>query len=304
VFKVQEKRQEFYLLLNLLVVKLLQETLALTQDLAAVGFGSMQTAALQLGKALEEPEIGLSALRRVGVSFSQQQKDQIKVLSMTGRQMEAQALIIKALKEQVGGAGAGAAGGLAGAYDTLKERMALFFENNALGNLIVKAATTGLDKLNESLKNNIRQVSALPEKEEELIEVRGRLLKKIHQETDDLHKLIARRKSANEFEKIGLTKLIEVKKFDIKLTSRTLEDSKKKLKAIKEEEKTINKAAKIADTAQKKLLKNNQRELQDATATTRELGVNVELRKVEDALRSKLGDSEDAEEAINEILSE
>ncbi|MDB4614328.1 hypothetical protein OAH18_01430, partial [bacterium] len=72
----------------------------------------------------------------------------------------------------------------------------------------------------------------------------------------------------------------------------------------KEEEKTIDKAAKIADTAQKKLLKNNQRELQDATANTRQLRVNVELRKVEDALRSKLGDSEDAEEAINKILSE
>ncbi|MDB4614791.1 hypothetical protein OAH18_03770, partial [bacterium] len=139
-----------------------KETLKLTQDLAAVGFGNMRTAALQLGKALEEPEIGLSALRRVGVSFNEQQKEQIKVLSLTGRQMEAQAIIIKALKEQVGGAGAGAAGGLAGAYDTLKENMALFFENNALGNLIVRAATTGLDKLNKSLENNIRQVSALP----------------------------------------------------------------------------------------------------------------------------------------------
>ena len=64
-------------------------TLELTQDLAAVGFGSMKTAALQLGKALEDPETGLSALRRVGVSFTEQQKDQIKVLAMTGKQFEA-----------------------------------------------------------------------------------------------------------------------------------------------------------------------------------------------------------------------
>ena len=35
----------------------------------------MKTAALQLGKALEEPEIGMSALRRVGVSFTEQQKE-------------------------------------------------------------------------------------------------------------------------------------------------------------------------------------------------------------------------------------
>lgn len=281
-----------------------KETLKLTQDLAAVGFGNMRTAALQLGKALEEPEIGLSALRRVGVSFNEQQKEQIKVLSLTGRQMEAQTLIIKALKDQVGGAGEGAAGGLAGAYDTLKENMTLFFENNAFGNLVVRKLTDGLNLLNSSLENNIRTVAALPDKEEDLIEVRERLLKKIHQETDDLYTLMARRREANEIEKVNLTRLIEIKKFDIKITSRTLEDSKKKLKAIREEEKTINKASKIADTAQKKLLRNSKRELEDATATEKQLRVNNELRKIEDALRSKLGDSEDAEEAINKILGE
>ena len=105
------------------------EVLKLSQDLAAVGFGSIKTAALQLGKALEEPEIGLSALRRVGVSFTEEQKEQIKVLSLTGKQAEAQQLILKALKEQVGGAGTGAAGGLAGAFDTLGENVTLFLKN-------------------------------------------------------------------------------------------------------------------------------------------------------------------------------
>ena len=114
-----------------------ERTLALTQDLAAVGFGSMKTAALQLGKALEEPEIGLSALRRVGVSFNEQQKEQIKVMSLTGRQAEAQELILKALEEQVGGAGKGAAGGLSGAFDTLGENIVLFFEKSKVGKMIV-----------------------------------------------------------------------------------------------------------------------------------------------------------------------
>jgi hypothetical protein len=167
-----------------------KETLKLTQDLAAVGFGSMKTAALQLGKALEDPETGLSALRRVGVSFTEQQKDQIKVLAMTGKQFEAQALIIETLKEQVGGAGEGAAGGLAGAYDTLKENMQLFFEQNAFGALVVSKLTDGLNLMNESLGNQLRQVKELPDNEKELNEVREQTLKLIHQEIDDLHKMI------------------------------------------------------------------------------------------------------------------
>ena len=88
----------------------------------------------------------------------------------------------------------------------------------------------------------------------------------------------------------------------IKLTSRTLEDSKKKLKAIKEEVTLVNKADNIAKKSIAKQERLSKRAVEDAKATNKELAVNVELRKVEDALRSKLGDSEEAEEAINEIL--
>ena len=139
-----------------------KETLKLTQDLAAVGFGNMRTAALQLGKALEEPEIGLSALRRVGVSFNEQQKEQIKVLSLTGRQAEAQALILKALEEQVGGAGAGAAGGLSGAFDTLGENITLFFEKSKAGQAIVSGLTTVIQGLANVMAKFVPDVEKLP----------------------------------------------------------------------------------------------------------------------------------------------
>ena len=55
-----------------------REALRLSQDLAEIGFGSAKSAAMQLGKALEEPEIGLSALRRVGVSFTEDQKERLR----------------------------------------------------------------------------------------------------------------------------------------------------------------------------------------------------------------------------------
>ena len=283
-----------------------KETLKLTQDLAAVGFGSMKTAALQLGKALEDPETGLSALRRVGVSFTEQQKDQIKVLVMTGKQFEAQALIIETLKEQVGGAGEGAAGGLAGAYDTLKENMQLFFEQNAFGAMIVSKLTDGLNVMNEALGNQLRQVKELPDNEKELNEVREQTLKLIHQEIDDLHKMIKRKDElgitdAKEF--AMLTKQIIQKKFDIKLNSRILEDIKAKKKALEEEVPVINKARDLTMKHLRKTKRGFEDEAKLAVATSDKKRMVLEQEmKLRDALISKLGDSKEAMAAINQIL--
>ena len=110
-------------------------TLRAAQDLASLGFGTLSSATVQLAKALEEPEIGLAALRRVGVSFSQSQINVIKSLAETGDQARAMSLILDTVEKQVGGAGKAAAEGLAGAFDTLGERIGNFFEavNNNTG---------------------------------------------------------------------------------------------------------------------------------------------------------------------------
>ncbi|MBX6323494.1 MAG: phage tail length tape measure family protein, partial [Rhodospirillaceae bacterium] len=59
--------------------------LRLAQDLAAVFGQDLRASATQLGKALEEPVQGLSALRRVGVSFTASQRDLIQSLVETGQ---------------------------------------------------------------------------------------------------------------------------------------------------------------------------------------------------------------------------
>jgi hypothetical protein len=100
-----------------------KSALSLAQDLAEVGFGDLKTASTQLGKALEDPIAGLGALKRVGVSFSDEQKEMIRVLDMTGRKAQAQEIILKALNEQVGDAGKKAAKGFAGAVDSLGEKI-------------------------------------------------------------------------------------------------------------------------------------------------------------------------------------
>ena len=109
--------------------------------MAAVGFGDVKTGAIQLGKALEEPIVGLGAMRRVGVSFTEQQKEIIKVLSMTGRKAEAQRIILDALDKQVGGSGKKAAEGLAGAVDSVNEKFAIFIEQSKHGRTVVELLT-------------------------------------------------------------------------------------------------------------------------------------------------------------------
>lgn len=72
-------------------------------DLSATGFGSAQQAIVQLAKAIEDPIRGLGALRRVGVSFSEQQEKQIKQFAETGDLLKAQEMLLDAVEGQVKG---------------------------------------------------------------------------------------------------------------------------------------------------------------------------------------------------------
>jgi phage-related protein len=78
-------------------------------DLAAAGFGSAETNAVQLGKALEDPIKGITALARSGVTFTEQEKEKIKVLVESGEILEAQNMVLGAIEKQVGGTAAASA---------------------------------------------------------------------------------------------------------------------------------------------------------------------------------------------------
>ncbi len=60
-------------------------------------------AAIQLGKALNDPVAGISALTRVGVTFNDKQKETIKNLVATGKTAEAQKVILAELGKEFGG---------------------------------------------------------------------------------------------------------------------------------------------------------------------------------------------------------
>lgn len=96
-----------------------KEAIASAQDMATVLNTDLNSAVMQIGKALETPEIGLTALRRSGVSFSKEQIKQIKQLVAEGKKQEAQLTMLKELQAEFGGAARAAASDAYGAATQL-----------------------------------------------------------------------------------------------------------------------------------------------------------------------------------------
>jgi phage-related protein len=94
-------------------------------NMAAAGFGSAESNAIQLGKALEDPIRGLTALRRSGTTFTKDQEALIKTLVESGDLLGAQELILGELESQYGGVAAATANAstkIALAFDNIKEQ--------------------------------------------------------------------------------------------------------------------------------------------------------------------------------------
>lgn len=78
-------------------------------DMSVAMGTDMNTSAIQLGKALNDPVAGITALTRVGVTFTDQQKEQIRTLVESGQKLEAQKIILAELGKEFGGSAAAAA---------------------------------------------------------------------------------------------------------------------------------------------------------------------------------------------------
>lgn len=78
-------------------------------DMATALGTDLQGATLQVGKALNDPIKGITALSRAGVSFSEEQKDLIKTLVESGDTMGAQKIILEELSKEFSGSATAAA---------------------------------------------------------------------------------------------------------------------------------------------------------------------------------------------------
>jgi len=127
---------------------------------AAMGVG-LKEATIQIGKALNDPIEGLTALRRVGITFSKGQEDQIKTMVEFGQVAQAQALILDELESQFQGSAAAQAEGL-GVLDQLKNSFGDLLE--VLGEQfapIVEAVAGKLRDFIDELRNNEETVKRL-----------------------------------------------------------------------------------------------------------------------------------------------
>jgi murein DD-endopeptidase MepM/ murein hydrolase activator NlpD len=139
-------------------------------DLSYAGFGSVETTSKQLGKALNDPVKGISALSRSGVTFTEQQKNQIKALVKTGDTLSAQKIILKEVESQVGGAGEAF-------RDTTEGKMAQF--EHQVGNLGETLAAGLLPKLSDLAEKGLDAVAWIgdnPDKVKEYASMLGVLV--------------------------------------------------------------------------------------------------------------------------------
>lgn len=83
----------------------------------------LKSSSVQLGKALQDPILGVTALRRVGVNFNEQQQEVIKTLVESGHTLDAQKLILKELATEFGGSATAQAKTFSGQMTILKNNV-------------------------------------------------------------------------------------------------------------------------------------------------------------------------------------
>lgn len=109
-----------------------QATMAALDMAQALGTDA-RSAAMQLGKALNDPILGVTALGRAGVQFSPTQKAMIEGFVQTNQLAKAQGIILAELQTQVGGSAAAYRNTLGGALAAVRESFLELFEVSSPG---------------------------------------------------------------------------------------------------------------------------------------------------------------------------
>jgi hypothetical protein len=137
-----------------------------TLDLSVAMGKDMQSSAILVGKALNDPIKGMSALSKAGIQFTEEQKDTIKALVASGDAMGAQKMILKELETQFGGSAEAAGKTFSGQMNIAKET-AMNFAGDIVTKLIpvledlVAFIRTNWPKIREVIENVTNDVRKL-----------------------------------------------------------------------------------------------------------------------------------------------
>jgi len=138
-----------------------------------------KSSAIQLGKALQDPILGVTALRRVGVNFSDAQREVIKKLVETGKKSEAQKLILKELATEFGGSATAKTKTFGGALEQLRNSIDDLQEQ--FGTVIIQAITPFVKALAEWATSTAGQefIQGLITAFQKFMEVTGQIIKTV-----------------------------------------------------------------------------------------------------------------------------
>lgn len=116
-------------------------------DMATVMGMDLKSAVQTVGKALDDPISGLDSLRRQGFAFTDEQKEEMKILVQNGKLMEAQAMILEELSTTYGGAAQAAQSSFA------KQKNAMNELYETVGSKLLPITEYWAESNTETLKN-------------------------------------------------------------------------------------------------------------------------------------------------------
>lgn len=102
----------------------------------------LKNSSIQLGKALNDPIAGISALSRVGVTFTQTQKDQIAAFVNTNQLAKAQGVILDELDREFGNSAVAAGSTFAGQIEIANHKIKDIKET--IGNALIPIMSAGV----------------------------------------------------------------------------------------------------------------------------------------------------------------
>lgn len=134
-----------------------EESLAIMLDMSQAMGNDMKGQAVQLGKALNDPLKGMSALAKVGVTFTDQQKKQIANFQAIGDMVSAQRIILAELNREFGGVATNLAKTDTAKFTALRKT----FEDIAelISRIIIPSIANLAGNLNAMLENNMENIA-------------------------------------------------------------------------------------------------------------------------------------------------
>ena len=145
-------------------------------DMSEVMQQDLRSSIVMLGKALNDPIANLSALSRAGVQFTKDQKDMVSEMWKAGDVAGAQAIILKELESQFGGAAKAAKNTFGGAMKSLdntigdfKEELGFAITKNEVFIRAIKELEQSIIDLGPDVKAVVDQFSKWVEANEQFI---------------------------------------------------------------------------------------------------------------------------------------